>query len=347
MAEFFDLLLSRYTFLTTIEKMLLRDVCGNAQTLMELDNTDISRIIGRRPLIRSWSKEKAQSEAEKAGEILGGGRIKCLFFHEPDYPAQLGAIYDPPFLLYYRGSLPDWNRPLAAVVGTRLATGIGIDAAFELGFEFGLNDIRVVSGLALGIDSAAHSGNTAAGEGSVAVLGCGADRIYPASNRGVAQALLENGGLILSEYPPAAEVRRFNFPERNRIISGLSRAVVVVEAPGKSGALITADFALEQGRDLFVHTAALRSPGNRSRVERLMFDGAPLINKAEDVLSEWGISAQRIGGTIAEQEAAMSVKEAGNLLADNMYKELNGYYIKFNGNYIRRACYESSYSINS
>lgn len=346
MAEFFNLLISRYTFLSTEEKMLLKDVCGSSKVLLELNQTEISRITGRKHQIRSWSKKKALREAEKTAEILAGGRLKCLFFQEPDYPPQLSEIYDPPFLLYYRGELPDWTRPAAAVVGTRLASGNGLDAAFELGLGFGMNGIQVVSGLALGIDSAAHSGNTAAGERSIAVLGSGADRIYPASNRNLAMKMIENGGMIISEYPPGTDARRFNFPQRNRIISGLSRAVVVVEAPGKSGALITADFALEQGRDLFIHTAALKRSGGSDRVKRLMFDGAPGISKAEDVLTEWELLAE-IRPTVAEQEAAMNSATAGKRLAENMNKELNSFYIKFNGNYFRRECYESSYSINS
>jgi len=346
MADFFDLLVSRYTFLTTDEKLLVRDTCGDADVLLELSNADINRITGRRHQIRSWSKKKAVCEAEKSQEILADGQIKCLFLGEAAYPPQLAEIYNPPFLLFYRGNLPDWNEPSAAVVGTRLATGSGTDAAFELGFDFGSSGMRVVSGLAFGIDSAAHSGNTAAGAGSIAVLGCGVDRIYPASNRALAQSMLEQGGVILSEYPPDAEVRRFNFPERNRIISGLSRAVIVVEAPGRSGALITADFALEQGRDLYIHTAGFRTSVS-GRLEQLAFDGAPVINKAEDVLTEWGVYPAGGHRFIVKQEAATDGRAAGNILAENMYKELNGYYIKFNGNYFRRACYESSYSINS
>lgn len=346
MAEFIDLLLDRYTFLSTAEKILLRDVCGDSDTLLGLSMIEIQRITGRKYRIKSWSVKKAVREAEKTAEILAGGRLNCLFFHGPGYPPQLAEIYDPPYMLFYRGELPDWTRPAAAVVGTRLASGYGRDAAFELGLEFGMNRIRVVSGLALGIDSAAHSGNTASGEGSIAVLGCGADRIYPASNRTLARSMLDNGGMIISEYPPGTDARRFNFPQRNRIISGLSRAVIVVEAPGKSGALITADFALEQGRDLFIHTAALRRSGNTARVSQLMFDGAPAISRAEDVLSDWEWASGRRARP-AEQEAAMDCETAGRTLAENMHKELSGCYIKFNGNYFRREYYESSYSINS
>ena len=345
MAEFFDILISRHTPLSTSEKCLLRDVTGDTDTLMSLSLPDISRIIGRSLRKTTWSVKKAAEEAEKAGEALADGQINCLFFQQSGYPPQLAEIWDPPYLLYCRGELPDWSRPSVAVVGTRLATGAGADSAFELGLDFGRRNIRVVSGLALGIDSAAHAGNTAAGEGSVAVLGSGVDRIYPASNRQLARRMLDAGGMIVSEYPPGADVRRFNFPQRNRIISGLSRAVVVVEAPGKSGALITADFALEQGRDLFIHSAALRVPGSRKRIERMLFDGAPLVSRAEEVLAGWPYENRPSGEEdLSGMDAA---KEPGEILADDLRNELKGYYIKFNGNYFRRTHYESSYFTDS
>ena len=246
----------------------------------------------------------------------------------------------------FKRAASDWNKPAVAVVGTRLATGRGTDAAFGLGLGFGERGLPIVSGLALGIDSAAHMGNMAASAGTVAVLGSGVDRIYPASNRKLALRILENGGALMSEYPPSSEVRKFNFPQRNRIISGLSRAVIVVEAPGKSGALITADFALGQGRDLYFHSAATSSPGNTERVEKLLFSGAPLIDEAEEVLRDWGWAGCRdidvLPGSCPEQ-----LQEAGEMLADEMRNELSGYRIKFNGNYFRRTYNESSYSVDS
>jgi DNA processing protein len=229
-----------------------------------------------------------------------------------------------------------------------MPTGKGLDSSFEMGFDFGRLNIAVVSGLAAGIDSAAHAGNTAGGEKSVAVLGCGPDRIYPASNRKIALDMLERGGALVSEYPPGTDPQRFHFPERNRIISGLSRAVIVVEAPGKSGALITADFALEQGRDLYVHSNALSAPGNRTRVERLVFDGAPVIDSAGEVLADWYPDRySRAPVDSAENEPAEVHSGYGRSLANMLDEELQGYTVKFNGKYFRSVCNESAYFVNS
>ena len=347
MADFLDILISRFRFLSSSEKLLLRDVCGSSEVLLGMSVGDIESVTGRRHKIMGYTVEKAVDDAHKAQKILAAGTIKCLFLGEPGYPAQLADIYNPPYIIYYRGSLPDWADPAVAVVGTRLASGNGLDAAFELGFDFGKNGLPVVSGLAMGIDCAAHLGTVAGGGRTIAVLGCGPDRIYPAANRNAAAKILENGGAVVSEYLPGETPLKHHFPERNRLISGLSRAVIVVEAPGKSGALITADFALEQGRDLFIHEAALKSSARRERLERMIFDGAPVIGNACSVLEDWGLTAGRLRKDPIDLEIAMTSEEAGFSLAEALNDELKGYKIRFNGNYFRRACYESSYSINS
>ena len=340
MADILDILISRYRFLSTPEKLLLKDIAGDYNVLKNMSLNDIERITGRKHKLRDFSLKKMLKEAENAWNILAAGRIKCLFFEQPEYPAQLAEIYNPPYMLYYQGSMPDWDTPPVAVVGTRLATGHGLDAAFRLGFDLAECGITVVSGLAMGIDSSAHTGAAAASGKTVAVLGCGPDRIYPAVNKPVAASVLESNGTVLSEYLPGEPPRQHHFPERNRIISGLSRGVVVVEAPRKSGALITADFALEQGRDLFIHQAGIKSSvnnGDRSRLERLVFDGAPVISGAEEILSEWGMEINKNHFSSLEMEVIMKSETAGLYLAEKMKEELAGYRIKFNGNYFRRA----------
>jgi DNA processing protein len=169
-------------------------------------------------------------------------------------------------MLYYRGILPDPEKPLAAIVGTRKPSGAGSRAAYDFGKALGTAGIPVVSGLALGIDALAHRGNLEGGGPTAAVLGSSPDQIYPASNRPLARRIVEGGGVILSEYPPGTGPFKWNFPARNRIIAGLARGTLIVEAPEKSGALITAAFALELGRDLWVARAGTASPrgaGNR------------------------------------------------------------------------------------
>ncbi len=349
MADILDLILSRYRFLSNSERLILRDAAGSGEILQAMTIDDIQAVIGRRLRIKADSIKKALSDASSAEIILDSDDIRYVFLGGQGYPSQLAEIYDAPYMIYYRGELPDWNNPAAAVVGTRLARGQGLDAAFKLGFDLAGYGLPVVSGLAMGIDSAAHSGAVAAGGCTIAVLGCGVDRVYPAVNKKLAAAILEAGGAIVSEYLPGEEPRRHNFPERNRIISGLSRAVVVVEAPGRSGALITADFALEQGRDLFFHEAGLghSADNHTGRFERMLFDGAPVIKAAADILDDWGFSSPQIVSFSAGFDSAANTAEAGRILAARMQSELQGYSINFNGNYFRRTCCESSYSIDS
>jgi DNA processing protein len=177
---------------------------------------------------------------------------------------------------------------MAAVVGTRRPSSQGAKRAFDIGLELGKAGIPVVSGLALGIDSMAHRGNIEAGSPTVAVLGSSPDMVYPASNRFLAKRILETGGVILSEYPPGTGPRKWNFPERNRIISALARGTIIVEAPEKSGALITAKFALEQDRDLWVDKAGISSKWSCGTAN-LEKDGALIFSSVKDILAEWSL----------------------------------------------------------
>jgi DNA protecting protein DprA len=175
------------------------------------------------------------------------------------------------------------------VVGTRQPSGAGRGAAFSLAFELAGLGVGTVSGLARGIDAEAHRGSLAEGGRTIGVLGNGIDRVFPASSVPIGRQILESGGCILSEYPPGEPPRPYHFPGRNRIISGLSRAVVVVQAPEGSGALITAEYALEQGRELLVHADGLEGPAG-SGTRALVNDGAPAVRGAADVLARWGES---------------------------------------------------------
>ena len=212
--------------------------------------------------------------------------LQILTIQDAAYPKRLKNIDDPPVVLYYKGRLPDFDEnPLIAVVGTRKASPYGLTAAKRLGYQIAKCGGTVVSGMASGIDSVAMQGALTAGGTVIGVLGCGADQVYPASNRALF-ADTERYGCILSEFPPGTPPNGWNFPKRNRIISGLSCGVLVVEAPEKSGALITARQALDQGRDVFV------VPGNIDvdtfvGSNRLLRDGAILASSGWDVLSEY------------------------------------------------------------
>ena len=215
-------------------------------------------------------------------------KISVCIRPEPEYPRLLKEIDNPPMVLYYVGTLPDRDMKLMGIVGTRKMTAYGQSVASELGTFLAENGIGVVSGLARGIDGAAQSAVVEAYGKTYAVLGCGVDHIYPPEHRNLAREIVRNGAVI-SEYPPGTRPDRVNFPQRNRIISGMSSGVIIVEAGEKSGSLITARFAAEQGREVFV------VPGNITAVQsrganRLIRDGArPFYEKREllEFLQTW------------------------------------------------------------
>lgn len=200
------------------------------------------------------------------------------------FPPLLAQIPNPPEMLWIRGDPSSCVRPAVALVGSRAATREGLLLAAELASDLTRAGFVVVSGLARGIDSAAHAAALDAGGATIAVLGTGADLVYPAEHRGLADRIAGCGALV-SEFPPGTPARAFHFPLRNRIISGLSRAVVVVEAPEKSGALITAREALDQGRDVMAVPGRVAGGRNRG-AHGLIRDGAKLVESAVDILQE-------------------------------------------------------------
>ncbi|MDR2479473.1 MAG: DNA-processing protein DprA, partial [Treponema sp.] len=287
-----DLCIARIPNISSLEKIRLCDSIDSEAALMEKSKDEIERIINR-PLKTFWDVDIIRSLAERDAYMAQLRGINWVSWVSPAYPPQLREIYDPPALLFFRGRLPNPELPLAAVVGTRQPSPQAAAQAFEVAKDLGRCGISVVSGLALGTDAMAHRGNIEGGAATFAVLGSGVDEVYPSSNRNLAKRIIENGGALLSEYPPGMGPRKWNFPARNRIISGLSRAVLIVEAPRSSGALITAGFAAEQGREVFVASvgAADNPPAmyDRSGSAKLAVDGAAVISSAMDILKEWNI----------------------------------------------------------
>jgi len=204
------------------------------------------------------------------------------------YPSALLTIGDPPPVLYYAGKLELLNRPALAIVGSRHATPQGRENAQAFAAALSAAGLTIVSGLAQGIDAAAHRGGLAGAGNSIAVVGTGIDRIYPASNKALAHRLAEDGGL-LSQFTLGTPPLPGNFPRRNRVISGLARGVLVVEATPNSGSLITARFAAEQGREVFAIPGSIHSPFSKG-CHRLIKDGAKLVETAQDVLEELGLA---------------------------------------------------------
>ncbi len=333
--ELLALALARITFLRPRERLRLAALPGGVSTLLRLPLEEVERRIGRSRRKREWNPAEAVRLAERDLRHLTAGGIRCTFYWSLDFPPQLRMIHDPPLVLYYRGALPGGEAPLVAVVGTRKPTGAGRSAAFSLAFDIAGLGLATVSGLARGIDVEAHRGSLAAGGTTVAVLGNGIDTIFPQSSRAVGRRLLAAGGALLSEYPPGVPPAAYQFPARNRIISGLARATVVVQAPERSGALITADYALEQGRDLLVHQAGLCGPASGG-TSRLAAEGAPVARCGADVLREWGWLAAEEPAREAPAEAPGGV-EQGRRLAQAMDRELRREVAHNNGElYTRR-----------
>lgn len=240
---------------------------------------------------------RSRTEAALSSSVAEGTNIVCWF--DPCYPALLNCTPDPPPVLWTRGSVEILSRPAVAVVGSRAATTYALDVGYRLGGELAQRGVVVVSGLARGVDSAAHRGCLDAGGPTVAVLGSGLGRIYPIEHEQLAQSIA-NTGVVVTELARNAAPVPENFPLRNRIISGISLAVVVVEASEKSGSLITARYAMEQGRDVMAVPGSILTGRNRGS-HSLLKDGAKVVETADDILEELGWPGARTGIESAKQ----------------------------------------------
>lgn len=232
-------------------------------------------------LWRSACREAEPAQVLRGLEERG---IRVIIPGDKAIPPDLWSIYDPPALLFATGREVDARAPFVAVVGARKASGYGRRCALFLASQLAQRGVVVVSGAAYGIDGHAHRGCLEAGGPTVAVLGCGVDRVYPPAHAQLLERIKENG-CLLSEYAPGEEPLPWRFPHRNRLIAGLSQAVVVVEACEKSGALITAEFALEEGREVMAVPGPIDSPLSRG-THSLIQKGAKLVTGVEDVLEE-------------------------------------------------------------
>jgi DNA processing protein len=239
-------------------------------------------------VVRIRDRDDADEELHQAAER----GIEVIPFADPAYPAPLRRVPKAPLVLYARGAMEPEDAVAVAVVGTRRPTHYGRTQAGRLASELAARGVTIVSGLALGIDTAAHRGALDGGGRTLAVLGSGLARLYPSENVGLADQVAEHGA-VLSEFPLHEKARRYNFPRRNRLVSGLSLGILVVEAPRKSGALNTADWALEQNREVFA------LPGRVDRKQshgchKLLKQGAHLVERDQDVLDALGDVAKAL-----------------------------------------------------
>lgn len=218
-------------------------------------------------------------------EILKGEQISFVSLPDPAYPRLLKEINDPPLAIFYRGRLPDENQPALAVVGTRRMTPYGAQVCAELVEDLARRGLLIVSGLALGLDGAAHRAALKAGGQTIAVLGSSVDRnhIYPPAHQRLAEEIINRGGAVLAEYPPGFAPTNYSFPARNRIIAGLTLGTLVIEAPERSGALITAAHALDYNREVFAVPQPIYSPTGEGTNNLIKLGARPVTN-AKDII---------------------------------------------------------------
>ncbi len=269
------------------KKQFLLEKYKNPENIYQLKEKELSTIkgIGEKG-IQNILDKNVRKNIENNLKFMLQHNIGIISINEEKYPQQLKEIYDPPISLYYKGNIDILKEKSIAVIGCRDASEYGKKAAKYFSYNLAKQKLNIVSGLAKGIDSYAHIGTICANKEeagkAIAVLGNGLDQIYPKENEILAKYILETDGVILSEYPLGTKPEKMNFPARNRIVSGLSKGVLVVEAKEKSGTMITVDFALEQGRDVFV------VPGNINSIysvgtNQLIQQGAKLVTNYTEI----------------------------------------------------------------
>ena len=261
---------------------------GSPEAVFEASATALASVIGPE-LARVVCEQPTAEAVEAALDWAAEAGHQLLALDHPQYPKALLDLPDPPNLLYAKGNLGALAMPGLAVVGSRNATAGGLQNAERFSRALAEQGFAIVSGLALGIDAAAHLGALSSGRScaTVAVIGTGIDRVYPARNQGLARRIVGEGGLILSEFALGVGVQAHHFPRRNRLIAGLSRGVLVVEAAIQSGSLITARLAGELGREVFAIPGSIHSAQSKG-CHRLIKDGAKLVESAADILDEIG-----------------------------------------------------------
>jgi len=269
----------------------LMDKFGSPQEVFNASEKDLLRVSGIGKEIIARIKNFDFKTVEEEFSVCKKNGIKIICIEDEEYPPLLKEIPDPPLVLYVMGKIPTWRFNFA-IVGSRRASFYGISTAERFAFQLASLGFCIISGLARGIDSSAHRGALKAGGKTIAILGSGLLNVYPPENKSLAEEIIDRGAVI-SEFPLKTPPHRENFPRRNRIISGLSQGVLVVEAARRSGALITADLALEQGREVFAIPGKVNSPTS-SGTNYLIKQGAKLVDAVEDILEEFGIHKQTV-----------------------------------------------------
>jgi len=283
----YDIAFSFDESITPLEKTTLFSKYQSSQKIMELGKSTIKNILGRNWSGSRFNVEYFVSEAKKMSNFIDNANIRTLRYDDPAYPEGLKQIPDYPFLLYYKGDISfDYYKSIS-IVGTRTPCAKGVQTAEIYAKYLTEKGFTIVSGLADGVDAAAHKACCDNKGKTIAVLGCGIDRVYPATNKNIARNILTNNGGIISEYPPGYLPRKWYFPKRNRIIVGLTRGVLIIQAPERSGSLITAFLTTDYNRELFALNPLEDSDIYKGNA-MLINSGAIKVENPEDILKEWG-----------------------------------------------------------
>lgn len=282
-----------------IKKLI--DIFGTPEEIYNASDTDLKNVHRlKEEDIFLLKESKDNIKAVKELDAMSKKGIRFVHYGHKDYPQRLKNIYDYPYGLFVRGQLPKDEHPTAAIIGTRQCTNYGREIAKKIAEELSLYGVGIVSGLAKGIDSAAHMGTVESGGAAYAVMGCGVDICYPRENIELFCKCIECGGII-SEFPPGTRPAPWQFPQRNRIISGLSDIIIVVEAKEKSGSLITVESALEQGKDVFAVPGRLGDVMSTG-CNMLIKAGACIITDIKEILNDIGINTQSENDFIIKNE---------------------------------------------
>ena len=234
-------------------------------------------------IIEEILNNKNINDLEEYIKYMKKNQIQIITMFDKEYPEKLKVIYDKPIALFYRGNISLLKKDIIAIVGSRMCSLYGKNVSYKIAKELSENDKCVVSGLAKGIDAYAHIGSLKYKGRTIAVLAHGFDMVYPIENKQIYEEIIKNNGLIISEYIMGEKLEKRNFPERNRIISGLSDGILVVEAGEKSGALITAEFGLEDGKEIFAIPGNINSLNSRG-TNNLIKEGANIVTSTKDIL---------------------------------------------------------------
>ncbi len=265
----------------------LLDVFGSPQAILAANRDQIRRVEGfGNEMAKQIGDWENQIDLQREKQLIREAEVTIISLECEDYPAPLREIHDPPLVLYVWGKLTKADLLAIGVVGSRRATHYGLQTARKLGYQLARSGFMVLSGLARGIDTAAHEGALGAGGRTVAVLGSGLGKLYPPENQALAERIAANGAVV-SEFPILYLPDKQSFPLRNRIVSGWSSGILVVEAPQRSGALITANQAAEQGRNVYAVPGPIDRPSSVG-CHRLIQDGAKLVMDAADIVEDFG-----------------------------------------------------------